>query len=110
MNGLVLSFQLAAFSCQILATVPDADTAVAVAVGLARMSRPDEARIEWAPSCGEHGCRLVPRVVLPEAPLAASQLGKDAAADSSTNSAAASTSCSDGRCEHGNRRIFGRRR
>jgi hypothetical protein len=96
MLGLILSFQLVAFSVS-LSAVPDADTAVAIAVGLAGAGcqavevpvsvevvspeppveagpqKPEARRIEWGPTCDEHGCRLVPRIVSPEPPNATTE-------------------------------------
>jgi hypothetical protein len=134
MTVLVLSFPLTVFGLSLWAGPRDADTAVAVAVGLADAGRamvevpasvevasprrpvkadsqkPDGGRIEWVPTCDQYGCRLVPRIVSAESPRAATQLGPDAAADSSTTAPAASISCNDGRCAQWKRRIFGRRR
>ncbi len=133
MIGLVLSFQLSVFSLS-LSAAPDADTAVAIAVGLARAGRPrveapvsvevaaprppakagpqrpQGGRIEWVPTCDQHGCRLVPRILPPDVSRAAPPAGQDAAADSSTTAGAASASCGDGPCRQGQRRIFSRRR
>jgi hypothetical protein len=91
MIGSLLSAQLTAFSIS-LSAVPDADTAVAIAISLARVGRqavevpvsvdvvdselpanaspqkPEDRRIEWVPTCDEHGCRLVPRILSPETP------------------------------------------
>jgi hypothetical protein len=100
MTGLLLGLQLTAFSFQ-LSAAPDAETAVAVAIGLVRAEQasievpvsvevaaikpsaradlrtPETEAIEWVRTCDQYGCRLVPRMPSPtasQAPAPASSM------------------------------------
>jgi len=134
MTGLLLGLQLSAFGFQLWAIPPDADTAVAVAVGLAcaehtsievpvsvevaavKQSAGADLRtreveaIEWVHTCDRYGCRLVPRVPSPGVVRPSPAASQDPPPASSTPADEQSASAAEGCGWRARRFFFGRGR